>query len=170
MILIYLVLSGIVISICIAWTYFLCYIIISLKRTPSLRQFAIRRDPYTENFETVESGLPKISIIIPAERRKIYWRVSWRFVKTNLSKFRNYCCWWWIIRSDCSITSALRYERCKNKNCNHWCWRTVGRERLGRVIKVISIQQVTFYSLLTRILLIPIVLFRCRFSIFYLTS
>ena len=68
----YLVLSGIVISICIAWTYFLCYIIITLKRTPSLRQFAIRRDPYTGNFETVESGLPKISIIIPARNEEKY--------------------------------------------------------------------------------------------------
>lgn len=72
MILMYLVLSGIVISICIAWTYFLCYIIISLKRTPSLRQFAIGRDPYTGNFETVDSGLPKISIIIPARNEEKY--------------------------------------------------------------------------------------------------
>ncbi|MGA6989030.1 MAG: glycosyltransferase family A protein [Nitrososphaeraceae archaeon] len=43
-----------------------------MKRTPSLRQFAIRRDPYTENFETVESGLPKISIIIPARNEEKY--------------------------------------------------------------------------------------------------
>ena len=161
----YLVLSGIVISICIAWTYFLCYIIISLKRTPSLRQLAIRRDPYTENFETVESSLPKISIIIPARNEEKYIEECLDgLLRQTYQNFEII-----VVDDGSSDRTAQLLQRYGMKDARIKI-QMVGRERLGRVIKVISIQPVTFYSLLTRILLIPIVLFRCHFSIFFLTS
>ena len=75
MILLYLVLYGIIISICIVWIYFLLYTIMSLRRSPRLRQFAI--DYRTKNegggrVNTTTYNLPMVSIIIPARNEENY--------------------------------------------------------------------------------------------------
>lgn len=75
MILLYLVLSGIIISICIMWIYFLLYTIMSLRRSPRLRQFAI--DYRTKNegggrVNTTTYDLPMVSIIFPARNEENY--------------------------------------------------------------------------------------------------
>lgn len=72
MILLYAILSGIMISICIVWLYFLLYTIMSLRRSPCLRQFATEGGLNTGRVNTTKYDLPMVSIIIPARNEENY--------------------------------------------------------------------------------------------------
>jgi cellulose synthase/poly-beta-1,6-N-acetylglucosamine synthase-like glycosyltransferase len=85
MILLYAILSGIMISVCIVWLYFLLYTIMSLRRSPCLRQFATKGGLNTGKVDTTKYDLPMVSIIIPARNEENYVDMF----KTNISKFRN---------------------------------------------------------------------------------
>ena len=72
MILLYAILSGIMISICIVWLYFLLYTIMSLRKSPCLRQFATEGGLNTGRVNTTKNDLPMVSIIIPARNEENY--------------------------------------------------------------------------------------------------
>jgi chlorobactene glucosyltransferase len=72
MILLYDVLSGIMISICIVWLYFLLYTVMSLRRSPCLRQFATEGGSNIRRVNTTKYDLPMVSIIIPARNEENY--------------------------------------------------------------------------------------------------